>query len=156
MPGLPRGSVKAIPPPPALFFLGILAMEALHILLPGPRVLPSWGAPLGVALVLGGLGLHWVAFRQFRRMETTLATLASPRLLVTDGPFRFSRNPMYAAGVLILTGLGMMLGSLTPLGVPVLFWMVAWAWYIRPEEALLLAEFGEDYLEYRSRVRRWF
>jgi protein-S-isoprenylcysteine O-methyltransferase Ste14 len=145
----------ARPSPPALFFLSLLVMEALHVLTPGPQILPSPWTQLGWIPVAAGVWLHAVGYSLFRRRKTTLATLEKPRLLVTDGPFRLSRNPMYASGVLILGGVGALLGSTLPFLVPVLFGALALRWFILPEEELLAGEFGEDYAAYRSRVRRW-
>lgn len=84
-----------------------------------------------------------------------MATLAEPRLLVTDGIFGWSRNPMYLAGVVILLGLGVFLEAALPLVVVPLFGWVAYRWYVAPEEALLSARFREEYAEYCRKVRRW-
>ena len=75
--------------------------------------------------------------------------------LVTDGLYRFSRNPMYLGMVLILLGVALLLDSLTPLWVIALF--VGWihSQFIRHEEEMLFAQFGQDWLEYKARVRRW-
>ena len=130
-------------------------MEALHILLSGPRLLSSiWTIP-GVGMILAGLWLHTAGYVLFQRRRTTLATLEVPSLLVTAGPFRFTRNPMYAAGILILCGVGLVLGTAGPLLVPALFLGLSLRWYVRPEEELLEREFGEEYIKYRRRVRRW-
>jgi protein-S-isoprenylcysteine O-methyltransferase Ste14 len=147
--------LKTPPSPPALFFSSILVMEGIHILAPGLRLFSRPLTLLGIPLVLGGGWLHMWATRLFRRHQTTLATLASPRTLITQGPFSLTRNPMYLAGVLILLGIGLFLGTGVPFLVPLLFGALAHWWYIRPEEGLLRKEFGEEYLEYSQRVRAW-
>lgn len=153
--GLFRGGMRLRLSPPALFFFSILVMEGGHMLVPGPRLLSSPWTLLGIPLVLLGVWLHMGATRLFRRNRTTLATLAPPRTLITRGPFRFTRNPMYLAGVFILLGVGVFLGTGVPLTVPALFGVLAHRWYIRPEEVLLDKEFGEEYREYAQRVRVW-
>jgi len=125
------------------------------MLLPGPRLLSPPLTLSGIPLVLGGVWLHMRATRLFRRNQTTLATLALPKTLITLGPFRHTRNPMYLAGVFILLGIGLFLGTVVPLLVPPLFGVLVHWWYIRPEEGLLRKEFGEEYLEYSQRVRAW-
>jgi len=146
---------KPLLSPPALFFASILVMEGSHILLPGPRLLSPPLNLSGIPLVVGGGWLHFQATRLFRSQQTTLATLASPQTLVTTGPFRYTRNPMYLAGVLILLGIGLFLGTGAPLVVPPLFGFLAYRWFVRPEEGLLRRDFGEEYRKYSERVRAW-
>lgn len=141
--------------PPALFFLSILTMEAFQILAPGPRLVAAPFNLVGALLVATGVWLHVRATRLFRRHQTTLATLEAPRVLVTQWPFSLTRNPMYLAGVLILLGIGLFLGTTLPLAVPPLFGYLAHNWYIRPEEVLLEREFGESYQAYARGVRAW-
>jgi protein-S-isoprenylcysteine O-methyltransferase Ste14 len=146
---------KPLFPPPVLFFLSLVIMEGMAILLPAPPLLVPPFTLVGLPLILGGIWLHMGATRIFRRNQTTLATLGSPRALVTNGPFRFTRNPMYLAGCVILFGVGLFVGTGPPLLVPLLFGFLAHGWYIRPEEELLKREFGEEYEAYAARVRAW-
>ena len=88
-------------------------------------------------------------------MGTAIHPLARSSFLVRSGPFRFSRNPIYLGMVLILTGAALALGSATPwLIIPVFIWVIA-RQVIAGEERKLTAEFGAEYLEYCTRVRRW-
>ena len=74
-------------------------------------------------------------------------------MLVTDGLFRFSRNPMYLGMSAALMGLGVVLGTLLPLLVTVAFVIIADRWYIRFEAAAMRRKFGHAYAQ---RTRRWF
>ena len=75
--------------------------------------------------------------------------------LVTEGPYHYSRNPMYAGLALTLAGLALVLGSLSPLIVPPIFvWWITTR-FIQKEEAMLEQRFGAQYLDYKQRVRRW-
>lgn len=147
--------------PPAAFALVLAAMLALDVLAPVAEVIPKAG-PLGVAAVLvgvgliaAGVGLHLRAWQALRRAGVAIDRVGLPPRLVTGGPYRWSRNPMYLAGLLILAGLALLLGSATPfLGVPV-FGVWSGAGVVRAEEALLEDELGEEYRAYRERVRRW-
>jgi hypothetical protein len=69
----------------------------------------------GTALLAAGGGLVFLAFREFERHGTDGTPGAVPRVLVTTGPFRYTRNPIYLAGVLIVAGLSLVLGS--PIGL---------------------------------------
>lgn len=84
---------------------------------------------------------------------TTPGALSPPAALVTTGPFGFSRNPIYVSFVLIYTGVGLLINSLwIILSVPVVG--LTWGVIIR-DERYLEGIFGDKYLNYRARVRRW-
>jgi protein-S-isoprenylcysteine O-methyltransferase Ste14 len=99
-----------------------------------------------IVIVLGGLLIVW-AQTVFRRHGTTA--------LITSGPFRFSRNPIYLALILIFTGLSLAYGNAWGLIMTIIFLIAVVRFTIRPEEEYLEREFGADYSRYRSSVRRW-
>jgi len=76
-------------------------------------------------------------------------------MVVQDGFYRFSRNPMYLGMLLILTGIGIWLGNVLALLLAPAFIGIMTHWYIVREEQLLEARFGDQYRAYRQRVRRW-
>ncbi|MCE3289332.1 MAG: hypothetical protein K0R83_1344, partial [Caulobacter sp.] len=82
-------------------------------------------------------------------------TFDDPDVLVTGGPFRFTRNPMYLGFLLLLAGVALGLGAASPWIVPVVFWLLADRWYIPFEERAMRRTFGEAYEAYARRVRRW-
>ncbi|MBI4521397.1 MAG: isoprenylcysteine carboxylmethyltransferase family protein, partial [Gemmatimonadetes bacterium] len=93
--------------------------------------------------------------KHFDRLNTTVKPFEEPRELTTAGLFGFTRNPMYLGGVVLLAGLAIFLGSLSPWPViPVFMWVIARR-FISAEEEILERRFGERYLEYKARVRRW-
>ena len=72
------------------------------------------------------------------------------------GPYRFTRNPMYLQMALVCTGVGIALANWWVLAlVPAVMWAL-YTLVIRHEERYLEAKFGESYLSYKRRVRRWF
>jgi protein-S-isoprenylcysteine O-methyltransferase Ste14 len=75
--------------------------------------------------------------------------------LVQHGLYRWSRNPMYLGAVLLVAGVAVLLGSLSPLVVVIAFFVVLQEVFIRREERLLEQTFGERYRIYRTSVRRW-
>jgi protein-S-isoprenylcysteine O-methyltransferase Ste14 len=141
--------------PPVYLLLGILAMIALHFLWPVRQVLEGpwrWAGVVPIALALG-LGIS--AIRLFSRRKTTIKPGEVSTSLVTDGPFRFSRNPIYVGMTLILIGTALALGSVTPwLAVPVFVAVISWN-IIPVEEGMLQEAFGDEYSQYRATVRRW-
>ena len=141
--------------PPLLLLAALATMLAPHMLLPlPPLLLFPWRAP-GAVFGTAGVALVLWAGTIFTRVGTAIHPLARSSFLVRSGPFRFSRNPIYLGMVLILSGAALALGSATPwLIIPVFIGALAHQ-VIAGEERKLTAEFGAQYLEYCTRVRRW-
>lgn len=143
------------PLPPVLFLVALLVQAALHVVLPVFRVIPpAWGFA-GIAVILIGLGVMVAADRQFKSADTAVSPHKRPSALVTDGVFRWSRNPMYLGMILTLFGGAVAWGTLTPFLVPpALAWILSQR-FIQSEESVLSDTFGPDYERYQGRVRRW-
>ncbi len=144
-------------PQPPLLFLGCLLLGAalgfLHPL--------SLGLPLAARLGVGALLLVLVAFHggwgllTFRRMDTTPEPNGVASALLTSGPFRWTRNPLYLGLSILLLCFGILLDSAWMLGlVPVLMLLLD-RLVIAREEVRLRAQFGDAYEAYTRRVRRW-
>ena len=88
-------------------------------------------------------------------METEINTFKPPKRLVTDGLFRYSRNPIYLGFTLALLGWAIVLGNLAALDGVLLFFLAAHFWYIPFEEKAMKKEFGTVYEQYKKQVRRW-
>lgn len=146
-----------VPWPPILFAVIVFAAAALGYLLPlfwpGENDLMAHIA--GWSLGIAGLALlAWAAWT-LRRHGTTILSDKAADVLVTDGPFRFRRNPIYIAQILILLGIAEVTQNIwfailaVPL-VPLVTWLA-----ILPEERHLEDRFGEAYRAYKARTRRW-
>jgi protein-S-isoprenylcysteine O-methyltransferase Ste14 len=141
--------------PLAWFALAVIVMLSLDrwypvaVLLTGPY---RW---LGLALTVPGLAIVLHAGAAFLKAETGLLPFSEATRLVTDGLYRFTRNPMYLGMVGFLFGLAMILGSLGSFLPPALFTLIIDRQFIRNEEAFLLDRFGAEYRDYLQRVRRW-
>jgi protein-S-isoprenylcysteine O-methyltransferase Ste14 len=109
----------------------------------------------GAVIVVLALANDVWCFRILAGHETTVMPHRAASFLVTEGPFRFSRNPIYVSHVALIFGLGLLLDSpFTLLLTPVLaFGLTKLA--IQPEERHLLEKFGDDYRSYMARTRRW-
>ena len=109
------------------------------------------GLPLLVAGVVLGLWSIWTMVSQGEHPEPGRGT----KTIISNGPFRFSRNPSYVALVLSAAGFGLALNSAPVLaGVPIGFAVLAF-WVVPAEERFLLAVLKDDYTAYLARVRRW-
>ena len=105
-------------------------------------------------MVVGGI-LNLLADRQFKQRGTTVKPFEPSSALVTDGIFRYSRNPMYLGMYIFLAGLGIGLGSALPFLVIPVFAVWMNLKFVVPEEEMLARQFGDAYAEYAERVRRW-
>jgi protein-S-isoprenylcysteine O-methyltransferase Ste14 len=145
-------------PPPLIALAAAALIGALHRWLPVAHVITSpWNA-LGVLVGALAIVIILTAFRQFRRASTTVNPLdpSKATLLVTDGIFSLTRNPMYLGLLLLLVGWAIWLGSASVWLVPPLFWVVITFGQIIPEERALTRLFGEQYVTYKGEVARWF
>ena len=141
--------------PPTYLLVSIILMLALHFLFPGALVIPAPWNLLGLIPV--GLAL-WIEFNadgEFHRAKTTVNPCEESSALVTGGVFSITRNPMYLGFVMIMVGIAMLLGSLTPYFMIVVFVVLIERRFIRFEEKKMEQQFGQAYLEYRKKVGRW-
>jgi len=141
--------------PPTYLFVAIVAMVALHFLLPGRHVIGFPWNLFGVVPVAAGLAMNLVADRAFKKHVTTVKPFEESATLITGGVFRISRHPMYLGFMLILAGIAVFMGSLTPYAVVVVFAVLMEVVFIRVEERMLEQKFGEAWLAYKAKVRRW-
>ena len=113
--------------------------------------------PFAIITIITGLILAASAIFKFRRAETTIDPTkpGDSSVLVTSGVFRFTRNPMYLALLLILVGWVVFLGNFAGFLVPPIFIMYISRFQIRPEERFLVSKFGAAYSGYCSEVKRW-
>ncbi|MBM3584391.1 MAG: isoprenylcysteine carboxylmethyltransferase family protein [Alphaproteobacteria bacterium] len=150
-----KDSPGVIAPPPLLALATIALGLALDAIWPAPLFGPTAQAVVGGALLLAGLGLVAACALRFRRAGTNVPTYRPTTALVTDGPYRFSRNPIYIALLVTLAGLGIAVDSAWLLaGLVPLFVVLRWGVVAR-EERYLEAKFPDAYPAYMERVRRW-
>ena len=148
------GTMRKISPP-TLMLACLLGMMTVHWLFPILWI-SSWGLLfVGIVFITLGLVIAFGAEKQFRQSGTAVDHLGSASRLVTDRWFKYSRNPMYFSFVLMLMGVWLLLGSLSPLAFILAFILLTEQLYILPEEKRLVASFGNDYRSYLRRARRW-
>jgi len=137
--------------------LAALIMWALHHFLPlSLLVAAPWNYLALVPVVISRV-ISVAAGRRFREARTTFDPVR-PELtthLVTEGVYRFSRNPMYLGLVLMLIAWALWLGTASPWVVPPLFAILMTITQIAPEERALEKVFGQTYVAYRRSVNRW-
>jgi protein-S-isoprenylcysteine O-methyltransferase Ste14 len=142
-------------PPLLLVLILAITMLVLDRALPLFRLLHTPIAYLGAAPVALGVLIVLISAGLFRFRKTTINPFGEPAVMVQDGFYRFSRNPMYLGMLLVLIGVGLWLGNILALLLAPAFVAIMTRWYIVREEQLLEERFGDVYRAYRSRVRRW-
>ena len=144
-----------IAPPPVIFGVplaaGLVADYVHRLPLYSERIV-LWA---GIALALSGLALIAAGSLELRRAHTAVIPYQPTTAIVSSGPFRFSRNPLYLGFVLIYLGASMAANTFWPLPLLPLAIVVMQRGVIHREERYLARKFGEEYLAYQSRVRRW-
>jgi protein-S-isoprenylcysteine O-methyltransferase Ste14 len=141
--------------PPTYFLILLLSSVALHFLCPVWKIIPGPYRYLGIIPIVLGMVLNLWADSLFKKKKTTVKPYESPAELVTSGPFRISRHPMYVGMVAMLLGVAIVLGSVIPFVFPVLFVILMETMFIPLEERELEEAFGVNYLDYKRKVRRW-
>jgi protein-S-isoprenylcysteine O-methyltransferase Ste14 len=149
-----HADVRILPP---LLFLGSIAIGVL-IQLGIPLRFAETSAlrvPVGLALVALGIAEGaWALVTMRKTKQDPDPRTPSPEL-IPDGPYRYTRNPMYAGMTLIQAGLGTALGNLWILLLLVPTLVILQRSVIEKEEAYLERRFGDSYRRYRESVRRW-
>jgi protein-S-isoprenylcysteine O-methyltransferase Ste14 len=141
--------------PPLIYLAGLLLGLAFEYFWPMP-ILPSPEQYFaGALLILLGLVGAGPAARAFLKAGTGLPTDRATTVLVTSGPYRFSRNPIYLGLTLAYLGVAAAVDSLWIVGMLAAILPVMHYGVILREERYLERKFGEEYRRFCARVRRW-
>lgn len=142
--------------PPPLILGGFLAAGfVLEWLWPAALFPTAVGLAFGALLLLIGAGLVIWSSLLFHRRGTALEPWRPSSTLVAEGPYRWSRNPIYLGGLLAYVGIALMADALWPLILLPFLVLILRHAVIGREERYLARRFGPDYEAYRKRVRRW-
>ena len=143
-----------IPPPIiALIMITIIYLSSFII----EPVTFDYQLLISILVTVIGLACAISSFRLFAKHKTTISpfTPSETTALVTDGMYRYSRNPMYLALVLLTIAVTIFFGAWLGVVIVVIFIYTLNFLQIIPEEEALLDIFGEEYVEYQKKVRRW-
>jgi protein-S-isoprenylcysteine O-methyltransferase Ste14 len=140
--------------PPLLAVALLLATLVLHFVLPEERA-AGWYQVIGLLVVAVGVGLSSFAAAIFQARETTRNPYGAPTAFIAQAPYTWTRNPMYLGLATTLMGLAIFFSSIAMLLAPAVFFAVIDRMVIPREEETMERLFGQDYLAYKNRVRRW-
>jgi protein-S-isoprenylcysteine O-methyltransferase Ste14 len=141
--------------PPTYLKIYLLLAIGLHFIIPIIKLIKPPFSFIGFLLIGLGVWLNLWADKLFKEKKTTVKPYFDPSALILTGPFRFSRHPMYLGMVIALAGIAMVLGSLTAFFAPLAFLVTMEIVFIPTEEKAIENIFGQEYRDYKKRVRRW-
>jgi protein-S-isoprenylcysteine O-methyltransferase Ste14 len=149
-----RGTAGLPAPPPVIFLLFLGLGFVLEALMPD-NDLPAWLQWIGAAVIVGGIALGVGFERALQRARTPANPFKPTKAIATDGVYRFSRNPGYLSMAIVFAGIALaadapwVLVMLAPAVAAIQLLVIA------REERYLERLFGEEYLSYKRRTRRW-
>jgi len=142
-------------PPPVCFLVAVIVMIVLHYFAPISRWLNYPWRYVGIVIIALGFSLSLGSGIFFRKLGTNPRPGSKANLLVTKGPFRYTRNPMYLGLITMLIGISILLGTFSSLiPIPILF-IILHTQFVLREEKWMEEWFGESYVEYKSKTPRW-
>jgi len=141
--------------PPTWMLIAMIAMLVLNFLFPVAWIIPPLWNLLGLIFIASGMTMNLIADKALHQSGTTVKPFQESSTLVTSGIFQISRNPMYLGMVSILTGIAILLASLSPFLVIFAFVVLITNSFIKIEEGMLAEKFGPMWEAYKARTRRW-
>ena len=141
--------------PPVLFAICIVVMVGLWLVFPIIQFVTFPISLVGILPFVAGLGIAKRGSDIFEKTGTNIETFDDPDILVTDGLYRISRNPMYLGFLVALLGVAIVLGNFSSILVVIGFFVITDRWYINFEEEVMDKKFGDRYAEYKAKTRRW-
>ena len=130
-------------------------MALLQLFLPLYQYVQPPLAYAGIIIVFLGIVLSAISANMFVKVDTGLLPFEEATALVTGGIFRFTRNPMYLGMFMMVFGAAFLMGSVGALIPLLIFVLIIRFNFVAGEERFMEASFGQQYLDYKFKVRRW-
>jgi protein-S-isoprenylcysteine O-methyltransferase Ste14 len=142
-------------PPPLIYLAGLALGIVVELIEPAPQPTTWLRVLAGLVAVAVFIALDTTAMSRFSRADTPVNPMRAPRAVVTNGPYRLTRNPMYVGMAILYAGIAVAAGILWAFAFLPVVLIVVDRFVIVREERYLAERFGEEYERYRARVRRW-
>ena len=141
--------------PPALYAVTLLVGLGLSFIFPVSFLPRLISLPLAALAMLGVGWFSTAALRTMTRAQTAIDPAKPTTAIVSDGVFRFSRNPLYLSLTLLYIGISLLCNALWALLLLLPLLVIVQIGVIQREEVYLERKFGDEYLRYKTQVRRW-
>ncbi len=138
---------------PPKYFMTLLVLSILSYFIQ-IKIIPKPYNYFGIVLILFGVIINLWTDRLFKKEKINVKYHKIPHKLITSGPFKISRNPMYLGMLAILLGIAILLQNLITFLFPIIFIIIIEK-HISIEEKNLEKKFGKKYIKYKHKVRRW-
>lgn len=140
---------------PNPFFILLILSIVLNFVFPIMVIVQAPYTYPGIILIGFGIVMNVWADYLLHKRKTTVLPFGSPSSLIVSGPFRISRNPIYLGMVAVLLGIAILFGTLVTFLFPIVFLAIIETMFIPVEERNIGDIFGDEYVEYKHKVRRW-
>jgi protein-S-isoprenylcysteine O-methyltransferase Ste14 len=150
----PRDTAGVIAPPPIIYLVFLLLGFVLESVMPD-NDLPAVVQWLGALLIVAGLALGFGFERALKRADTPANPFKPTQSIATDGVYRFTRNPAYLSMTIVYVGIALAADAPWALVLLIPATLVIQFGVIAREERYLERSFGDEYLSYKQRTRRW-
>jgi protein-S-isoprenylcysteine O-methyltransferase Ste14 len=141
--------------PPTYFFISLVISALLHYTLPIKQIIDYPINLLGFLFFLIGGILNIWADQLLKKHNTTVKPNENPTSLIQTGVYKISRHPMYLGMAFLLIGAGFILGSVNSFVGTIFFVVSMEIRFIPLEEKLMQEQFGDEFDNYKKKVRRW-
>lgn len=141
--------------PPHIALLLLLLSWAARRFVPQFNVVNQPYRNIGIFVFAFGLSLLFWSFYMFRKNKTPVVPGQKPTFVVAEGPYKFTRNPMYFGVTIALFGASIYFGNILSFLSPIIFILIMNFYFIPFEERLMESLFGKKYLDYKKSTRRW-
>jgi len=141
--------------PPALYGVTLAIGLVISFIFPVSFLPLPIALPLAAIAMIGAGWFSTSAFRTMTRAQTAIDPAKPATAIVSDGVFRLSRNPLYLSLTLLYIGISLLFNALWALLLLLPLLVVVQIGVIQREEVYLERKFGDEYLRYKTQVRRW-
>ncbi|HUQ19924.1 MAG TPA: isoprenylcysteine carboxylmethyltransferase family protein [Gemmatimonadaceae bacterium] len=151
-----KDAAGVVAPPPVIFAVPLAAAVYENTSHAIPFATGPVAMFLGIAIIVAGLFLFVAAVQQFKKAGTEVVPYRPTTAIIEVWPYSFSRNPIYLSMAIMYIGISLIFNTWWPIFLLPLVLLVIQRGVILREEAYLTRKFGDTYLSYKQRVRRWF
>lgn len=152
---MPEQTKKLPIKPPYIAFLLLILSWLASYAVPQLNVVQETYRNIGIFVFLIGISLLSWSFYMFKKNKTPIIPGQKPTFVVSEGPYKFTRNPMYLGVTIVLLGASFYIGNLLSLLSPIIFFLIMNYYFVPFEEKLLEKIFKKQYINYKRKVRRW-
>lgn len=142
-------------PPPVLLGIAIALSYVISVQFPILQFTDVSISFAGIIFITAGISLFLWAIKLLRKHRTTLRPHGKPSKLITYGPYRLSRNPIYLGFLMISIGTVLLFANVLAFAGPIIFFVFISTFVIPMEESMLTKVFGKSYKSYNKKIRRW-